>query len=271
MSGSCPECEEGIAEWVMSYADMITILMAFFVVMYSMAGEPKDKTKEDAVMRSLRERFGPLWSETLASLGPGPFVPKDSAMGKLASAGGAKVSNKKSGGADQRATLGDFPRVHSVHPGQHSVVGAVLFFPDGSSELTSEHIKQLKQAEEEIAGKPQKIEIRGHTSRRPIPKGSPYRDNWDLAYARCRHVMEQLVAAGIEPRRLRLTLAGEYEPIGTRADPLARSQNSRVEVYMLDEVPEPTHARALEAFPGLFKPGKGREPRESEPETPTEP
>ena len=37
MSKKC-HCEEGLAEWVMSYADMITILMAFFVVMYSMAG-----------------------------------------------------------------------------------------------------------------------------------------------------------------------------------------------------------------------------------------
>ena len=53
------ECEEGIAEWVMSYADMITILMAFFVVMYSMAGTP-DEAKEEAVFRSLREQFGPM-------------------------------------------------------------------------------------------------------------------------------------------------------------------------------------------------------------------
>ncbi len=60
MSGECHECEEGLPEWIMSYADMITILMAFFVVMYSMAGAPKDKGKEEAVMRSFRERFGPM-------------------------------------------------------------------------------------------------------------------------------------------------------------------------------------------------------------------
>lgn len=253
MSGSCQECEEGIAEWVMSYADMITILMAFFVVMYSMAGAPKDKAKEEAVMRSLRERFGPMWPAALSSLGLGPYVPKDSALSKLASAGGSRANNKKSGGADQRAALGDYPRVHSVHPGRQSVVGAVLFFPEGSSEITSEHVKQLKHAAEEIGGKPQKIEIRGHTSRRPAAKGSPYRDNWDLAYARCRHVMEQLVAAGIDPKRLRLSLAGENEPIGARVDPLARSQNSRVEVSMLDEVPDLPRTHAGEAFPGLFK------------------
>ena len=46
-SGHKCECEEGIAEWVMSYADMITILMAFFVVMYSMAGTPDEAASFD--------------------------------------------------------------------------------------------------------------------------------------------------------------------------------------------------------------------------------
>ncbi len=80
-SGHKCECEEGIAEWVMSYADMITILMAFFVVMYSMAGTP-DEAKEEAVFRSLREQFGPMirgWQ----AMGHGPFVRTDSQLAQL--------------------------------------------------------------------------------------------------------------------------------------------------------------------------------------------
>jgi chemotaxis protein MotB len=234
MSGNCPECEEGLPEWIMSYADMITILMAFFVVMYSMAGAPKDKTKEEAVMRSLRERFGPNWPG-LAALGPDPYGLQDATLRKIAG-GGSKTNSRKTGGADTKGPPGEHSRVYTLHAGQQSAVGGVLYFPEASSDLTKDHLQQLRDAYEEISGKPQKIEIRGHTSRRPLPKGSPYRDNWDLAYARCRHTMEQLIALGVNPKRLRLSVAADNEPVAARADPLARSENSRVEMYMLNEV-----------------------------------
>jgi chemotaxis protein MotB len=236
MSGNCRECEEGLPEWIMSYADMITILMAFFVVMYSMAGGPKDKQKEEAVFKSLREQFGPKWPG-MASIGSGAFVGKNSILAKLVTANAAK-QNKKTGGSDVRAPLGDHPRVHTLRSGEQAVVGGILYFPESGSEITKDHLKQLQLANEEISGKAQKIEIRGHTSRRPVPKGSPYRDNWDLAYARCRHTMEQLVALGIDPKRIRMSVAADNEPLSGRVDPLARSQNSRVEVFMLNELME---------------------------------
>jgi chemotaxis protein MotB len=240
MSGNCPHCEEGLPEWIMSYADMITILMAFFVVMYSMAGPPKDVKKEEAVLKSLREQFGPKWP-AMASVGSGAFVGKNSILAKLLTTGGSNNRNKKTGGTDVRAPLGDHPRVHTLRPGEQAVIGGILYFPESSSEITKEHLKQLQVANEEIGGKSQKIEIRGHTSRRPVPKGSPYRDNWDLAYARCRHTMEQLVALGIDPKRVRMSVAAENEPLSGRIDPLARSQNSRVEVFMLNEMMDKLH------------------------------
>lgn len=248
MSGNCPHCEEGLPEWIMSYADMITILMAFFVVMYSMAGAPKDTKKEEAVFESLRERFGPVWPG-LASLGPGPYILKSSPLARVSSTGGSKINNKKSGGADVRAALGDHPRVHTLRPGEQAVIGGILYFPEDNSEISKEHVKQLQTAYEEIGGKRQKIEIRGHTSRRPVPKGSPYRDNWDLAYARCRHTMQQLVSLGLDPKRVRISVAADNEPLAARHDPLARSQNSRVEVFMLNEMTENPQAQEKRGSP----------------------
>jgi chemotaxis protein MotB len=240
MSGKCPDCEEGLPEWIMSYADMITILMAFFVVMYSMAGA-KDKDKEEAVMKSLHERFGPNMPG-LAALGLGPYVRGDSAVATLPATNGGKKNKKekgkKRGGSDARASQGDHRRVHTLRPGEQIAVGGILYFPEGGSELAKEQRKQLEVTAEELSGKPQRIEVRGHTSRQPLPHGAPYRDNWDLAYARCRNTMRQLVALGIDARRIRLGVAADNEP-PAGGDAVSRTSAGRVDVFLLDEVVAP--------------------------------
>jgi chemotaxis protein MotB len=239
VSGQKCECEEGIAEWVMSYADMITILMAFFVVMYSMAGTP-DEAKEEAVFRSLREQFGPMirgWQ----AMGHGPYVRTDSQMAQWTSMGAARRQAANRGGAENRGPRGEHPRVHSLRPGEQESIGGMVYFPEGSSTLTPKQKQQLQTIAEELGGKPQKIEIRGHTSRRPPPVDAPFRDNWDLAYSRCRSVLDDLVSLGLDPRRFRLSVAAENEPAPGGRDVLERGFNSRVEVFLLSEVAEKLH------------------------------
>ena len=88
----------------------------------------------------------------------------------------------------------------------------------------------------EIRGKPQKIEIRGHTSMRPAGKGTPYRDHWDLAYERCRVTMQFLVQQDIDPRRIRLAVAGANERIHVGMERERLQKNARVEIHVLDEL-----------------------------------
>jgi chemotaxis protein MotB len=242
MSDKCNCPEEGLPEWIMSYADMITILMAFFVVMYSMAGD-KNPSKQEAVMQSLHDRFGPEWLKHLTGVGPGPYVPKDSPIAGIKS--GNKNRDKegtkdKQKGKRETRSRGDHPRVHTLRPGEQAAVGGIIYFPDGGSELAGESLEQLQIAAEEISGKPQRVEVRGHTSRRRPSKDSGYQDNWDLAYARAKSVMNQLVAMGIDSKRIVIGVSAENEPVGRGADPLALSRSARVEVFMLNETVEPT-------------------------------
>ena len=218
----------------MSYADMITILMAFFVVMYSMAGT-RDEVKEQAVMKSLRHQFGAVLPG-IPTLGPGGFINVNSPLASLSPSGDSKRRAKGNRGTPGRQSQGDHPRVHTLKPGQQAAVGGVIVFPEGSIAIEAEQRKQLQIAAEELGGKPQKIEIRGHTSGRPVPRGSQFRDHWDLAYARCHVAMQQLVKLGIDPKRIRLGVAADNEPLLPDGDVAARTQTSRVEIFMLNEV-----------------------------------
>jgi chemotaxis protein MotB len=142
------------------------------------------------------------------------------------------------GGDKVRAPVGESPRVQQIRMAEDRTQGGKLLFAEGSALLTEQNRHKLEQIADEIQGKPQKIEIRGHTSTRPLGPDSPFQNHWDLAYARCRNVMEYLVKLGIHRQRITIGVAAENEPTERSEDPKKLQQNSRVEIYMLNELAE---------------------------------
>jgi chemotaxis protein MotB len=222
---------EGAPEWMVSYADMITILMAFFVVMYSMAGT-KDAAKQDPVMSSLRKQFGRFTGSP-----SGKYVPRSAQLAGVG-AGPVKRVGAIPGGAEPKAPIGENARVTTIRPGGQVTIGGVIYFEEGASDLGADQERQLQLVVQELSGKPQKIEIRGHTTSRGQLQDSSFRDNWDLAYARCHRTIESLIAQGIDPKRLRVSVAGQYEPIHAGTDAVLMKKNGRVEIFMLNEFAE---------------------------------
>ncbi len=222
----------GTPEWIVTYGDMMSLLLTFFVLLFSMS-EIKEEESQ-ALMEALRRRFG--YESSLKSMIAGPNTPMNSSLTRLKSMGRARRINTKRGGDKVQAPVGDNPRVWSIRPAEDATMGGAVRFAEGSAELGPQEIQDLRKIAEAIDGKPQKIEIRGHTTKTPLPPGSPYRSHWDLAYARCTTVMEQLTALGIDRKRFRLSVAGEYEPMHVRPDSTLQKANSRVEVLMMNEL-----------------------------------
>ncbi len=225
------EEEAGIPEWVVTFGDMMSLLLTFFVLLFSMSEVKTEQSQ--ALIESLRKRFGN--DDSVAALIPGPAVPMNSAVARMASLGRARRLNTMNGGDKVKAPVGDYARVQAIRPADESTQGGVIYFAPASDELTPEDEKALIQTVAVIAGKPQKIEVRGHTSSRPLPPESPYRNRWDLAYARSSKVMEQLVRLGINPKRIRLSVAAANEPRQLGPNQKQQAQNARVEILMLDE------------------------------------
>ncbi|MCG8587591.1 MAG: OmpA family protein [Pirellulales bacterium] len=225
--------DAGIPEWVVTFGDMMSLLLTFFIMLVSMS-EVKSEERFQAMVESMSRRFGHDTSRD--SMAPGPVRPRNSEVAKLATEGRAKRSNTHRGGDKVRAMVGDHPRVRSVRPGDETRVGGYIQFAEGSDELSEEAKQQLQVISTELAGKPQKIEIRGHTSQRPVGDNPKYRDNWDLAYNRCRRTMEFLVSLGIKAQRFRMSVAGANEPKHLASEKALREQNARVEVLLLSEL-----------------------------------
>ncbi len=223
----------GVPEWVVTFGDMMSLLLTFFIMLVSMSEMKKDE-KFQAMVESLRKKFGHELSAE--SLSPGDHKSRTSAFRVMSTMGRAKKMDTHKGGSPTKAPVGDNDRVRIVRPGGNTAIGTVIFFDDGGTEINDEGKAALDIEIEQLAGKPQKIEIRGHTSQQLAQRGPKPIDAMDLSYRRCRSVMTYLIEKhNIPPERIRLAAAGAWEPMHVSNDPEKMRLNPRVEVFLLEE------------------------------------
>lgn len=194
--------------WFVTYADLMSLLLAFFIMLAAMS-DVRNETRVVQAVVAMQKQFGDADVAAPEATGIHP--------GRV---GGPPV---------RPATF------NKVRPGEPVMAGGVLVFEEDSAAIRPDQADQLRFIHEQFQGKLQKIEIRGHTTRRPLPADSPYRDLWQLSFARSQAAMDLLVSLGTDPRRIRLTAAAGNEPAYVGDDPYRRRDNSRVEVFLLNE------------------------------------
>lgn len=222
-----------IPEWVVTFGDMMSLLLTFFIMLVSLS-EIKEEEKYQALVDSMRRQFG--YTQSLDSLSPGDSRPRTSAFTVLATTGRAKRDDTAKGGVPDPAPKGEEPQVRIIRPGRQTAVGSVIFFPADDATLDATARRVLDSTAEQLRGKPQKVEIRGHTSPQTAARALARVEPMDLGYARSRAVMEYLVEQhDLDVRRFRISSAGNHEPMHASSDPSAMQSNPRVEVFLLDE------------------------------------
>lgn len=225
--------EIGIPEWVVTFGDMMSLLLTFFIMLVSLS-EIKEEETYQALVSSMQQQFG--YAKTLNSLAPGDQKPRQSAFTPLATTGRAKKKDTAKGGVPQKAPIGEEPKVRIVRPGQSTAVGSVIFFEMGSDRLDRTSRGVLKNLAAQLRGKRQKIESRGHVSAQFAARTAGTDEAVALGFRRAFAVRNYLVnTEKIDSNRIRVSTAGASEPMTSTGGGDAVTQNPRVEAFMLDE------------------------------------
>ena len=223
-----------IPEWVVTFGDMMSLLLTFFIMLVSMS-EIKDENRFQAMVESMVQRFGR--DDVFESAVPGPAKPKKAILMKIASSSSARLEGMSKGGDPARAAVGENPLVQMIREGDDLARGGVLYFKHGKTELDASHPRRMMVIIEEIARRPHRIQVRGHTSQAAPPADSPLKSNWDVAFERCRNVRKFMLEHGIaDARRIEISVAGSHEPVHASIDSLLTTNNDRVEIVLIDEL-----------------------------------
>ncbi len=236
--------EMGIPEWVVTFGDMMSLLLTFFIMLVSLS-EIKEEETYQALVNSVQQQFG--YQKTIDALTPGQAKPRTTAFTPIATTGRAKHKDTAKGGVPEKAPYGEEPQVRIVRPGQMTAVGSVVFFEVGSDVLSPSADLAIKKLAVQLRGKPQKIEVRGHVSSEYAARTEGTEDAVMLGFQRAAAVRRLLVEReGISAARFRISSAADSEPMSRTGKNGASNRNPRVEVFLLDETVEELHGTADE-------------------------
>lgn len=220
--------------WLVSYADFITLLFAFFTVLYATA---------QSDMKKIRQFVGSM----------------DRAMssGIFSDGGGSSVSINKYSSPDPKGQMDlgisikdikqeaeaalDTPGLSGLDVllenrpnGMAVVLEGFSFFNSGQTEISPMGQAFLSRLALILSASPHFLRVEGHTDNRPTPEAS---SNWDLSLARALSVTRFLMAHQIDPARLSAYGMGAYVPLVPNESDEARRRNRRVEIVVLEKSP----------------------------------
>jgi len=237
--------------WLVSYADFITLLFAFFVVLYSAA--VIDKKKMSQVAASIQVAFqqmGALPSSTPAPLSPvtPPAPPPPKASPPVAPPEPVKGDQDHEDLTALRKELEEAlaPEIARgevvIHVGVEGLVVSLRefgFFDSGSAGIQAHSQPAFSRMASLLVQRRYRIRIEGHTDNVPI-HNSQYSSNWELSTARATEMVRLLVTKyEMPPEQLSAAGYAEFHPTASNDTEGGRAQNRRVDVVILGKLATP--------------------------------
>ena len=239
---------ENHERWLVSYADFITLLFAFFVVLY--ASSQVDKKKMGRLANAIQQAFQEMGVFQGKSIAPpteegGGGPPKPSAAAEFVrlvapKAVGADMSSADVNGLKKELEAALAPEIQrreiALRIGPEGLVVSlreVGFFDSGSATLRKSSEKAFARIAQLLRQYPCNIRVEGHTDNVPIHTVQ-FASNWELSTARATEVIRRFILQyEFAPERLSAAGYGEYHPASTNSTEEGRRMNRRIDLVIL--------------------------------------
>lgn len=247
------EGHENEERWLLPYADMITLLLALFIMLF--AASSVNNAKLEKLSESLKTAFNGKKStpgENQAE--KSSEVPKEAPGTKLLNAGVTLQQLQKAAQAveerqaederlralkakiDQAAKKQGFEKSVSTTINERGLIVRLVsdkvLFDSGDAVVQDRAKGLLLDIADVLKGEPNNSRVEGHTDSVPI-SSDKFPTNWELSVARSASVVRLLIRDGMNPNRLAAAGYGAYRPRGDNGSESGRSKNRRVEIVVL--------------------------------------
>jgi chemotaxis protein MotB len=228
--------------WLISYADFITLLFAFFVVMYAVSAVNEGK------YRILASALGDAFGKPQAGDAPVPQLPTVTLPPEV-----RQRTLKQQQAIEEQAHMTEVARslldvmgplvkegkvrVTQSRRGVSIEMNANVLFEPGRAELEPDSLAVLRAVAGTLKNEPFNLEVTGHTDIVPI-SNSIFASNWELSAVRATSVVRLLADNGIAPARLFAIGREASQPIASNGTAEGRARNRRVELMILSGMPD---------------------------------
>ena len=234
----------GVPAWMVTFADLMALMMTFFVLLYSFSSI--DETKYRMIVESMAKGFGSVLTSSKVSRAPSMAPPAVIPSPLDQPTRPRQPTREPQPETDQQlvtaiqqsmqAEIAD--GIIAVETTGNSVVirfPEEIAFPPGSDEVSPEIMPILRRLSAALQDSPGTIMVSGHTDDRPI-RSAQFSSNWELSTDRAVSVIHMLQQLGtVDPRRLTAVGYGDTRPLVPNDSPENRARNRRVEIAIVRE------------------------------------
>jgi chemotaxis protein MotB len=204
------ESESHRDRWMISYADLVTLLLALFIVMFAAS----DKERAKMIASS--------------------FTGESSAgRGVLPGAERAAETEAQENALREQPVLAQKTKISQTSRGLIVSLAETGFFAPGDAAVGAEAEEVVAALAASLKDSAVQVRVEGHTDSVPIATAR-YASNWELSTGRAANVLQMLIEKGIAPERLSASGYGGFQPVADNATPEGRAQNRRVDVVILN-------------------------------------